>query len=109
MIRRFGTGRLTSNKQTTEDINPMEGVANLADAMLVLAVGIMLALIMNWNVDIGTSETLVGKENAQELEQVEDLNQDQVDDVASDDGLQEMGKVYKDPKTGKLYMIAPTE
>lgn len=30
----------------------MEGVANLVDVMLVLAVGIMLALIINWNVDI---------------------------------------------------------
>ena len=34
------------------EVNPMDGVANLADAMLVLAVGIMLALILNWNVDI---------------------------------------------------------
>ncbi|MGN1031829.1 MAG: DUF2149 domain-containing protein [Intestinibacter sp.] len=109
MIRRFGTGKLTDSKKTTEDVNPMDGIANLVDAMLVLAVGIMLALIMNWNVDIGTSEKLIGKENAQELEQVENLNQDETEDVTSDDGLQEMGKVYKDPKTGKLYMITPTK
>ncbi|MGM9535102.1 MAG: DUF2149 domain-containing protein [Intestinibacter sp.] len=108
MIRRFGTGRLTSSKKTTEDINPMDGIANLVDAMLVLAVGIMLALIMNWNVDIGVSEEYL-KENAQELEAVEDLNQDQTEDVTSDEGLQEMGKVYKDPKTGKLYMITPNK
>lgn len=108
MIRRFGTGRLTSSKKTIEDINPMDGIANLVDAMLVLAVGIMLALIMNWNVDIGVSEEYL-KENAQELEQVEDLNQDQTEDVTSDESLQEMGKVYKDPKTGKLYMITPNK
>ena len=107
MIRRFGTGRLTEAKKTTEDINPMDGIANLVDAMLVLAVGIMLALIMNWNVDIGTSDKLIQKDNAQELEQVNDLSEDQTEDVTSDDGLQEMGKVYKDPKTGKLYMITP--
>ena len=35
--------------------NPMDSISNLADAMLVLAVGIMLALIINWNVDISSA------------------------------------------------------
>lgn len=38
-----------------EEVNPMEGVANLADVMLVLAVGMMLALVVAWNVDIASS------------------------------------------------------
>ena len=33
----------------------MNYLSNLSDAMLVLAVGIMLALIVHWNVDISTS------------------------------------------------------
>ena len=32
--------------------NPMEGMSNLADCMLVLACGLMLALVMYWNLDV---------------------------------------------------------
>ena len=39
----------------SEDVNPMNYISNLSDAMLILAVGIMLALIVHWNVDISTS------------------------------------------------------
>ena len=39
-------------RREESEVNPMDGVANLSDAMLILAVGIMLALILNWNVDI---------------------------------------------------------
>ena len=33
-----------------EGVNPMDGVSNMSDAMLVLAVGIMLALVINWKI-----------------------------------------------------------
>ena len=38
-----------------ESVDPMQYLSNLSDAMLVLAVGMMLALIVHWNVDISTS------------------------------------------------------
>jgi len=44
-----------------EDFSPMEGVGNMADAMLVFACGLLLALIMSWNVDV--SETGIIGEN----------------------------------------------
>jgi hypothetical protein len=53
MNRRFGSGKLRGDTILPEDINPIDGAANLADIMLVLACGLMLALIINWNVDIG--------------------------------------------------------
>ena len=46
-------GRLRVGKKD-EDFNPMEGMANLADVMLVFACGLILALIINWNVDMTT-------------------------------------------------------
>lgn len=40
------------DREGGKEVNPMEGVANLADVMLVLAVGMMLAPVVAWNVDI---------------------------------------------------------
>ena len=34
------------------EANPMDGVSNMSDAMLVLAVGIMLALVINWKIKL---------------------------------------------------------
>jgi hypothetical protein len=48
MRKRFERGRLNVG----EDINPLDGLINLADVMLVLAWGLMLALIIAWNIDI---------------------------------------------------------
>ncbi|MDO4564186.1 MAG: DUF2149 domain-containing protein [Clostridia bacterium] len=48
----LGNKKIFSRPRSDEEPNPMEGVANMADAMLVLAVGIMLALIINWEVDL---------------------------------------------------------
>ena len=46
--------RLRARRMRAEDtaVNPMDGLGNLADAMLVLAVGIMLALVLNWKLDL---------------------------------------------------------
>ena len=50
-MRRLSARSLRSRSDDAP-VNPMDSISNLADAMLVLAVGIMLALIINWNVDI---------------------------------------------------------
>jgi hypothetical protein len=78
----------------------MEGVANLADCMLVLACGLMLSLIVSWNLDLAVDEPL----NDTPLSAVEELEstQRQPEDTA---GYEQMGVVYKDPATGELYMI----
>ena len=47
-------GRLRVQRRQ-EDFSPMEGVGNMADAMLVFACGLIVALILSWNVDV-TSE-----------------------------------------------------
>lgn len=97
MIRRKSGGRLTRQFHHEEDVNPMEGTSNLADAMLVLAVGIMLALIMNWNVD------LTDVVDMEELD-ADSLSEEEVEVVEQDQALQEKGVVYQDPDTGKYYI-----
>ena len=72
----------------------MESVANLVDVMLVFACGLIIALIAAWNVDVTKTpykETDVKNNNFQEEVMPEDL--------------QEMGKVYLDPETGKMYVL----
>lgn len=104
MRRRYGSGRLSGGAEQSEEINPMDGVANLADVMLVLACGLMLALIINWNVDVGNTEP-VQLEQGQEIAELEGLQTGQTSDLEDADQYEEMGTVYRDPTTGKLYMI----
>ena len=80
--------------------NPMEGVANLADCMLVLACGLMLSLIVSWNLDLAVDEPLADTplSTVEELENTEH----QLEDTA---GYEQLGVVYQDPATGELYMV----
>lgn len=85
-----------------EDFNPMEGLANLADVMLVFACGLLLALIINWNVDVSTAGNSQEEQSKYEIEGVDDNSTQTIDGETS---LEEMGKVYKDPETGKYYIV----
>jgi len=107
MRRRFGSGKLSSAAQGEEDINPMDGLANLADVMLVLACGLMLALIINWNVDIGNAT----QDISQPLTEVPGT-QESAEDIMSDESEFERvgeGILYRDPVSGKLYIAAVGE
>ena len=110
MKRRKGSGRFNAFDSAAEDINPMDGLANLADVMLVFACGLMLALITYWNVDVATVTNGVDDlENRQEITQdISDAESGETDSP-SEDGLQQYGMVYIDPETGKLYMVTEGE
>lgn len=84
-----------------EDFNPMEGLGNLADAMLVFACGLLLALIINWNVEV--SET--GEIQQQDKYEIEGFDENTSQTIDGETNLEEMGTVYKDPATGKYYVI----
>lgn len=106
MTRRFGSGRLSNGFiPENEDINPMDGVANLADVMLVLACGLMLALIINWNVDIGTgAKQTVSLEQGQEITSALQSS-GEAENPGESDQYEKLGTVYRDPVSGKLYMV----
>lgn len=84
----------------TDDGDPMGPLANLADIMLVLAVGLMVALAAAR----GGFEQMRGGievEAARELpERPPGASQ------AGGTGMQSVGRVYRDPETGRLVWIS---
>lgn len=107
MMRRSGSGMLRGDNgfSKREDVNPMATVANLVDAMLVLAVGIMLALIVSWNLNI--SEKGQVTDNASKEDAISDFTEDEVDSTNDkpSENLEKQGTVYYDPETDKYYVI----
>lgn len=109
MVRRQGGKRLSED---TED--PMAGTANLVDAMLVIAVGLLVFLVISWNMqgvifsDMSQDERQNVMQQISEVSQVDQgqqLNETPDTSNSSGQGYTEMGKVYKDPATGKLIMV----
>jgi hypothetical protein len=86
-----------------EDVNPMEGAINIVDAMLVFACGLMLSLVIFWNIDIQNQE-LKPSETGVEVTASADAA-DTLDDVDENADYEKMGTVYVDPATGKMYLV----
>jgi len=95
--------------------DPMAGTANLVDAMLVIAVGFLVFVIISWNMQaIVFNEDMTPEQKQQvmqtiksvsEVDQGQQLNETPDTSNSSGQGYTEMGKVYKDPATGKLIMV----
>lgn len=85
----------------TEDADPRVGLVNLADVMLVFACGLMLALVAAWNLDVSRLSEVVQSADYTEVDNIEDFqNLD-----GSGTGYNQLGMVYQDPRTGKMYML----
>lgn len=100
--RRLSQSRLSRRRFSDPVVNPMDGLQNLADAMLVLAVGVMLALVIHWNIDIDSQQT--GHRSREKLEGIEDVESGKEVDPEQ---LEELGKgvIYIDPATGEIYLF----
>ena len=85
--------------------DPLAGFANIMDVMLVFALGLMIALIaqsrelrqhfaLKDSIDVHQGQVLA--------EPPDSLREAMEGD---NEGLESLGKVYRDPKTGKLILI----
>jgi len=68
---------------------------NLADLMLVFAVGLIAAMASS-----GDHKTV-----REEMEMGQELPELPTSADAAGNGLEAVGRVYKDPETGKLYVV----
>ena len=119
--RRRGTGAFSESN----DVNPLSYTGNMSDAMLILAVGIMLALIIHWNVDVSTSggemsdsgmtlqqqsdgkggDSAVSKDNAVSFDGDDLQELDDSQDMSQGGGMDKLGEVYYDPGSDKYYVV----
>jgi hypothetical protein len=89
--------RKKKSRPSEEEYNPLSSLANLADVMFVFSVGLIVALMSSLNAPMHVQSIDVTRGKAiNEVPQIES---------GAGTGFQEMGTVYKDPKTGKLIMI----
>ena len=101
--KRLSQSRLRRRRFREPVANPMDGLQNLADAMLVLAVGVMLALVIHWSIEIDPEQTEQG--TREKLEDIEEVESGKEVDLEQ---LEELGKgvIYIDPDTGEVYLFA---
>jgi|GEM_PF-185225 len=104
MARSFRQSRFRGRGDLAEDVNPSAYIVNLADCMLVLACGFMVAMIVHWNINLPTIEEL-------EKEDLEAVDPETLPENLQGEGSYyvEAGKVYLDPNTGQLYMMVQEE
>ena len=98
----MGQGLASNPYAEAEDADPRVGLVNLADVMLVFACGLMLALVSYWNLDIASMTEVMQADDMAEVQGIEDM-EDQLGQGGS--GFTELGMVYQDPMTGKMYMM----
>lgn len=110
MVRRKQRRRRASD----DDIDPMAGTTNLVDAMLVLALGFLIFVVISWNMqsvifsDMSQDQKQAVMESMKQVSEVtqgQELNDTPDTSQNSGQGFTELGKVYKDPSSGKLIMV----
>lgn len=110
MVRRKQRRRRASD----DDIDPMVGTTNLVDAMLVLALGFLIFVVISWNMqsvifsDMSQDQKQAVMESMKQVSEVtqgQELNDTPDTSQSSGQGFTELGKVYKDPSSGKLIMV----
>lgn len=101
-------------RASDDDIDPMAGTTNLVDAMLVLALGFLIFVVISWNMqsvifsDMSQDQKQAVMESMKQVSEVtqgQELNDTPDTSQSSGQGFTELGKVYKDPSSGKLIMV----
>ena len=109
MVRRKCKKRFSEGEE-----DPMAGTTNLVDAMLVIAVGFLIFVVISWNMqsvifqDSSQDSSQAVQDsptNITEVTEGQELNETPESSQSQGQGYMEMGKVYKDPTTGKLIMV----
>lgn len=97
----FTQGGSFRTHKPPEEVDPMSSMSNIGDVMLVFACGLMVALVVAWNVDLAEF-TQVDMEKEIQQDDIEKITEQLYGEGNS---FVEKGKVYQDPTTGKFYLV----
>ena len=97
----FSQGGSFRTPKAREEVDPMSSLSNVGDIMLVFACGLMVALVVAWNVDLGKFT---------QVEMDQEMNQDDIEQITEQlygegNAFVDKGRVYQDPTTGKYYLV----
>ena len=97
-MRRRHSRSLMEQASVEEDVNPSTYIINIADCMLVLVLGLLVALITRYKLDLNQVQVddIIGIEISMDADQ----------DGQVDDTYEERGSVYYDKESGKYYYVA---
>lgn len=102
MIRRKSSVSLQrSHAGDDEPLDPLSSLPNLVDCMLVVAVGLLVALVAHYGVDLSNQGE---PSSADEVQIYTDAKSPDGEDLYED-----LGKVYRDKSTGQMYIVEKSE
>lgn len=104
-----GSGRFDDGNE----IDPLGGMANLVDLMLVFACGLIAALVARTDVMQQLQQSSTSQQQTSQrpsrapvaVERGRELPQLPPQMQGDGSGMESVGRVYRDPKTGKLILI----
>ena len=104
MPRSFRQSQFRRSSDVGEDVNPSAYIVNLADCMLVLACGFLVAVISAFDMNLSDLEQL-------DSEQMEEVTEEAVtpEEIENGGGYVAAGTVYMDPNTGVTYWVKNAE
>ena len=99
MVSYFSSRSSFRSNNGREDVDPMTSMSGIGDVMLVFACGLMTALVVAWNLDLGQfNEVELGEE-------IEDVQAMEEEIESGGSTYVEKGTVYQDPTTGRYYLV----
>lgn len=101
MSNYYGSRGSFRPSRQVEEVDPMSSLGNIGDIMLVFACGLMVALVVAWNVDLGKFT---------QVQMDQEIQQDEIEQITEElygegNAFVEKGTVYQDPVTGKYYLV----
>lgn len=95
------TPRWRRSRFDEDDVDPLGSMANLVDLMLVFACGLIAALVARTDLlqQLQQQREPVAVERGRELPQLPPQLQ------GDGSGMESVGRVYRDPESGKLILI----
>lgn len=99
-------GRILSQRgRGREDISPIESLVNLVDVMLVFICGLLISIIIYWNINMENLVIILDEGQLREIENPGEVTEQ----IQSFDEYGELGSAVLDPRTGTLYVVDDNE